>query len=257
MRKPARIGNSLTRFPGSPNELGFSSGQSMNKNYSVDIGKPKDPMHRVKILKKPNHEQKYIGVISWSNISSTDTLLCSEVELIMSNTLEMPQYFKRFCQILDENPYQEFQTLYKDQTADQIKLKCYEIVKILKDPKYKFTKVEDFPHILDERDFSQNTELFLTATALYKMGFMTKDEIKGSLDLFEQHRALTKTRGIKISDPFYLKQLIKGMRAMNKVMSPWFIRDWCLKCFKYLKITSIMVFNNSLAIGRSPSKVKL
>ena len=127
----------------------------------------------------------------------------------------------------------------------------------MKDPKYQFTKVEDFPHILDERDFNQNTELYLTATALYKMGFMTKDEIKGSLDLFEQHRAQTKTKGIKIADPFYLKQLITGMRAMNKVMSPWFIRDWCLKCFKHLKVTSIMVFNNSLAIGRSPSKVKL
>ena len=53
-------------------------------------------MHRVKILKKPNHEQKYIGMISWTNIPSTDTLLCSEIELIMSNALEMPQYFKRF-----------------------------------------------------------------------------------------------------------------------------------------------------------------
>ena len=89
------------------------------------------------------------------------------------------------------------------------------------------------------------------------MGFMNKDEIKGSLDLFEQHRALTKTNGIKISDPYQLNNLIKGMRAINKVMCPWFIRDWCLKCFKHLKATSILVFNNSLAVGKSPSKVKL
>ena len=47
------------------------------------------------------------------------------------------------------------------------------------------------------------------------------------------------------------------MRAINKVMSPWFIRDWCLKCFKYLRHTSVLVFNNSLAIGRSPSKARL
>ena len=89
------------------------------------------------------------------------------------------------------------------------------------------------------------------------MGFMNKDEIKGSLDLFEQHRALTKTNGIKINDPYQLNNLIKGMRAINKVMCPWFIRDWCLKCFKHLKATSILVFNNSLAVGKSPSKVKL
>ena len=54
----------------------------------------------------------------------------------------------------------------------------------MKDPKYEFTKVEDFPHILDERDVIQNTELILTAIAIYKMGFMNKEEIKGSLGLF-------------------------------------------------------------------------
>ena len=56
----------------------------------MDIRKPKDPMHRVKLLKKPNHEQKYIGIISWTNVSSSETLLCSEIELIMSSALEMP-----------------------------------------------------------------------------------------------------------------------------------------------------------------------
>ena len=95
-RKPARIANSFSRFPGSPRELDFGDGESRHKNHSVDFRKPRDPMHRVKILKKPNHEQKYIGMISWTNIPSTDTLLCSEIELIMSNALEMPQYFKRF-----------------------------------------------------------------------------------------------------------------------------------------------------------------
>ena len=68
-------------------------------------------MHRVKLLKKPNHEQKYIGIISWTNVSSSETLLCSEIELIMSSALEMPQYNKRFRQILRENRYQEFTAL--------------------------------------------------------------------------------------------------------------------------------------------------
>ena len=65
------------------------------------------------------------------------------------------------------------------------------------------------------------------------------------------------TNGIEVHESHQLITLVKGMRAMDKAMSPWFIRDWCLKCFKYLRHTAPLVFNHSLAPGRSPSKPRL
>ena len=93
-----------------------------------------------------------------------------------------------------------------------------------------------------------------TTIALVKLGYLNKDEIKDCLNLYEQHLEMFQTKTVQINDPLKMKELIREMRAANKVMSPWFIRDWCLKCFKYLHHTSILVFNNTLAIGKSPSK---
>ena len=43
---------------------------------------------------------------------------------------------------------------------------------------------------------------------------------------------------ITIAEHGLLEKLIKSMRYINKVLTPAFIRDWCLKCCKYLKSTA-------------------
>ena len=211
----------------------------------------------MKLLQRPVGEWKYIGVLSWAQLSAVETILLSELELIVVSALDMYDYFKRITQILTENTFGEFPRPIKGQTVHSLKLQCTDVGKLLTDPKYEFSKVEDFPHILGDRDVQQNTELIQTAIVLFKMGYLSKEEIKNSIDLYEQHTAAFQSNGIQVNDPVQLKELIKGMRAINKVMSPWFIRDWCLKSFKFLRRTSVLVFNNSLAIGRSPSKARL
>ena len=42
---------------------------------------------------------------------------------------------------------------------------------------------------------------------------------------------------ISISKMGEIERLIKVMSGMNKVISPAFIRDWCLKCCRYIKAT--------------------
>lgn len=141
----------------------------------------------MKLLQKPVSEAKYIGVITWAQLSATTTVLCAELELVIVGALDMYDYFKRIMQILAENAFGEFPRPIKGQAVGGLKLRCTDVSAILTDPKYKFSKVEGFPHILGDRDVQQNTELIKTAIALSKMGYLSKEEIKHALDLYEQH----------------------------------------------------------------------
>lgn len=42
---------------------------------------------------------------------------------------------------------------------------------------------------------------------------------------------------IFIMEPGVLERLIKSMSSMNKVIFPAFVRDWSLKCCRYIKAT--------------------
>ena len=114
--------------------------------------KQQDCLHRVKLLQKPVSEAKYIGVITWGQLSATAAILCAELELVIVGALDMYDYFKRIMQILVENAFGEFPRPIKGQAVGGLKLRCTDVSAILTDPKYKFSKVEGFPHILGDRD---------------------------------------------------------------------------------------------------------
>ena len=44
-------------------------------------------------------------------------------------------------------------------------------------------------------------------------------------------------KSIKIADYDVIDRLIKTMISINKVISPAFVRDWCLKCCRYIRAT--------------------
>ena len=92
----------------------------------------------------------------------------SELELIIVSALDMYDYFKRFTQILAENPFGELPGPIKGQPVNSLKLQCTDVGTILTDSRYEFSKVEDFPHILGDRDVQQNTALIQTAIVLFK-----------------------------------------------------------------------------------------
>ena len=43
---------------------------------------------------------------------------------------------------------------------------------------------------------------------------------------------------ISVAEHGLLERLIMSMRYINKVLTPAFIRDWCLKCCRHLKSTA-------------------
>ena len=79
---------------------------------------------------------------------------------------------------------------------------------------------------------------------------MTVTEIANTMDLFRKF-TMKKTQAdgsiteatdlIYISQFGILEQLIKAMRYINKVISEAFVRDWCLKCCRYIKSTVELV----------------
>ena len=72
------------------------------------------------------------------------------------------------------------------------------------------------------------------------------NEIQNVIDLFKKFTMKRSTEfGIlQVTEKFIpimmhgvLERFIKAMSSMNKVISPAFVRDWCLKCCRYLKAT--------------------
>ena len=87
----------------------------------------------------------------------------------------------------------------------------------------------------------------MTALVIYKQGYMNVQEIANVMDLFYKF-----TMKVELEDGTYkeeddvlllsemglVERLVQGMRYINKVISPAFIRDWCLKCCRHLKSTA-------------------
>ena len=76
---------------------------------------------------------------------------------------------------------------------------------------------------------------------------MTITEISNAMDLFKKFtmKAIESDGSMKqaeevilISDHGVLDRLIKAMRYINKVISPSFVRDWCLKCCRHLRCSA-------------------
>ena len=124
----------------------------------------------------------------------------------------------------------------------------------------------DLPQVLEGRNFNQNRQLIFTALIIYKKGFMTITEIANSMDLFRKFTMKkTKEDGtvkeadevIILSELGTVEELIKAMCYINKVMSPAFIRDWCLKCCQTIKATKGFFLNQRSALQSIPSSSSL
>ena len=97
------------------------------------------------------------------------------------------------------------------------------------------------------RTFKECRELILTALLIYRQGYLNVQEIQNVMDLFKKFTMKRPTDDGQIQEPDkvieimehgVLERLIKSMIGINKVISPAFVRDWCLKCCRYLSATS-------------------
>ena len=73
---------------------------------------------------------------------------------------------------------------------------------------------------------------------------MTVTEITNVMDLFKKFTMKKFGRDgrikaveclIKVSELGVIERLVTAMRYINKVITPSFVRDWCLKCCRHLK----------------------
>ena len=106
----------LVRLTAKPPTTGSGCLQSLDhagsgEDYAEPARRHQDSLHRVKLLRNPLSEAKYIGMVTAGHLSSNTTILCSELELIIVSALDMYAFFKRFMQILGENAFGEFQVL--------------------------------------------------------------------------------------------------------------------------------------------------
>ena len=209
------------------------------------------------MLQTPISKWKYIGVLEWGhNNSSTTDFFMAELELVIVNGLEMyPIYAKleKIVLAIEDN--------YLGTASDgtviaanvrNIKLQGAKLVKIFNDSYEKMSTADynpdiNFPHLYDGRNFQQNIDLILTALIIYKNGYMTITELSSTMDLFKKFTmktvsidgTITKANdAIMISEHGLLDRLIQSMRYINKVISPSFIRDWCLKTCRHLKCSA-------------------
>lgn len=84
---------------------------------------------------------------------------------------------------------------------------------------------------------------------------MTVSELKNMMDLFKKFtmKEFFEDGKVRDAEDFIfiengnLDRLIKQMRYINKILGPAFVRDWCLKCCRYLNCTSPLfkAFSNS------------
>ena len=106
---------------------------------------------------------------------------------------------------------------------------------------------QSFPHVYEARTFEENKQLILTALIIYRQGYLTINEIQNVLDLFKKFTRRQPTQEgdvreadkiIKIIEYGVMERLIKSMIGINKVLSTAYVRDWCLKCCRWLKATA-------------------
>ena len=99
----------------------------------------------------------------------------------------------------------------------------------------------------EARTFEENRDLILTSLLIYRNGYLTVSEIANVLDLFKKFTMRPPTldgtlresdKSIRIIEYGAIERLVKSMIAINKVISPAFVRDWCLKCCRWLSATS-------------------
>lgn len=92
------------------------------------------------------------------------------------------------------------------------------------------------PHY-NNRHMIDNLDLIETAIVAFKLNLLEYKDMRQiilAFDLIVKHYV---ENTIHLDTEEAIKAVLEGMRFINKVISPNFIIDWCLRCYCFLRET--------------------
>ena len=81
------------------------------------------------------------------------------------------------------------------------------------------------------------------------MGIMTLKEVRSAISVFDMIARSQASNKVSMCELDSMKQLMEGLRFINRDVSPLLVSDWLLRCAPYIESTSKL-----FKLGQTPSK---